>query len=157
MTTSVRRILEQKGSRIYSVTSGVSVFDALAIMAERDIGGLLVIDDGHLTGIFTERDYARKVVLKGLVSRNVTVGELMTPNVCTVTPSHTVEEVMNIMTENRFRHLPVVDHGQLAGIVTIGDVVKSIVSQQQVTIQHLSSYIAGDLTTDMADHQAHKQ
>ncbi len=159
MTTSVRSVLDQKekGSKIHSVTSDVSVFQALTVMADNDIGGLLIVDGGRLVGIFTERDYARKVVLKGLVSRDVTVGELMTANVCTITPSHTVDEVMNIMTENRFRHLPVVDHGQLIGIVTIGDLVKSIVTQQQATIQHLSSYIAGDLATDITDHQAHKQ
>ncbi len=159
MTTSVRSVLEQKekGNKIHSVTSDVSVFQALTVMADHDIGGLLIVDGGRLVGIFTERDYARKVVLKGLVSRDVTIGELMTSNVCTITPSHTVDEVMNIMTENRFRHLPVVDHGKLVGIVTIGDLVKSIVTQQQATIQHLSSYIAGDLATDMADHQVHKQ
>jgi CBS domain-containing protein len=146
-TMSVRQILEQKGGGAHSVAPNVSVFDALAVMAKHDIGAVLVIENDHLTGIFTERDYARKLVLKGLNSRDATVGELMTPNVCTVTPSHTVDEVMNIMTENRFRHLPVVERGKIVGIVTIGDVVKSIIVQQEMTINHLSSYIAGDITT----------
>lgn len=147
MTMTVRQILEQKGGGAYSVTPDVSVFDALAVMAKHDIGAVLVVQNDRLTGIFTERDYARKLVLKGLNSRDATVGELMTPNVCTVTPSHTVDEVMNIMTENRFRHLPVVERGKIVGIVTIGDVVKSIIVQQEMTINHLSNYIAGDITT----------
>ncbi|CAI10163.1 CBS domain-containing protein [Aromatoleum aromaticum] len=145
-TMTVRQILETKGAGAHAVSPGVSVFDALAVMAKHDIGAVLVTENDHLTGIFTERDYARKLVLKGLSSKEATVGELMTPNVCTITPSHTVDEVMNIMTENRFRHLPVVERGKIAGIVTIGDVVKSIIVQQEETISHLSSYIAGDIT-----------
>jgi len=145
--TTVRQILEQKGSAVHSVSPEVSVFDALAVMAEHDIGAVLVIEHGRLAGIFTERDYARKVVLKGLSSRDAIVGELMTANVCTITPSHTIDNVMATMTENRFRHLPVVDHGELVGVVTIGDVVKSIIDQQQTTIRQLSNYIAGDITT----------
>jgi len=145
-TTTVRQILETKGAGAYAVSPDVSVFDALAVMAQHDIGAVLVTENDHLTGIFTERDYARKLVLKGLSSKEATVGELMTPNVCTITPSHTVDEVMNIMTENRFRHLPVVERGKIVGIVTIGDVVKSIIVQQEETISHLSSYIAGDIT-----------
>lgn len=145
--TTVRQILDQKGAGVYSVTPGMSVFDALKLMAERDIGAVLVIENERLAGIFTERDYARRVALKGLSSKDATVGELMTPNVCTVTPSQTVDDVMNIMTENRFRHLPVVERGRIAGIVSIGDIVKSIITQQEVTINHLSSYIAGDIAT----------
>lgn len=145
--TTVRQILEQKGSSVYSVSPKVSVFDALALMAKHDIGAVVVTDNGRLVGIFTERDYARKVVLKGLSSKDATVGELMTSNVCTITPSHTIDNVMNIMTENRFRHLPVVNHGEITGIITIGDVVKSIIDQQQVTIRQLSNYIAGDIAT----------
>ncbi len=148
MTTSVKQILDQKGSVFHAVRPTDSVFDALSLMAQFDIGCVLVIDEDHLVGIFTERDYARKVVLKGLISRDVKVGDLMTPNPCTVTLSHTVDEVMHTMTENRFRHLPVVDHGKIVGIVTIGDMVKSIVTQQQATIRQLESYIAGDLTAE---------
>ncbi len=145
MTTTVRQILDQKGSKAISVRPSDSIFDVLSLMAEHDIGAVLVTENDRLTGIFTERDYARKVVLKGLGSRDVKVSDLMTPNPCTVTPSNTVDEVMHTMTENRFRHLPVVDHGKIIGIVTIGDMVKSIVTQQQATIQQLESYIAGDI------------
>jgi CBS domain-containing protein len=145
MTTTVQQILEQKGSKTHTVAPDVSVFEALSLMAKFDIGGVLVTDQGKLVGIFTERDYARKVVLKGLVSRDVKVGDLMTTNVRTITPSETVDEVMALMTERRFRHLPVVEDGQIAGIITIGDVVKSIVSQHEDTIRQLSSYIAGDI------------
>jgi len=146
-TTTVRQILEHKGGGARSVAPGVSVFEALAVMAKYDIGAVLVIENSRLAGIFTERDYARKLVLKGLSSKDATVGDLMTPNVCTITPSHTLDVVMNIMTENRFRHLPVVDHGEIVGIVTIGDVVKAVIDQQQATIQQLSNYIAGDIAT----------
>lgn len=146
-TVTVRQILEQKGSTTHSVTPAVSVLDALAIMAKHDIGSVLVLENDRLVGIFTERDYARKLVLKGLNSREATVGDVMTPNVCTITPALAIDAVMNIMTENRFRHLPVVEHGNIVGIVTIGDVVKSIIDQQEKTISHLSNYIAGELTT----------
>ena len=146
-TTTVRQVLANKGAAVYSVSPEVSVFEALTLMAQHDIGAVLVTANDRLEGIFTERDYARKVVLKGLSSREATVGELMTPNVCTITPSHTMDNVMAIMTENRFRHLPVVDHGRIAGIITIGDVVKAVIDEQQATIQQLSSYIAGDIAT----------
>jgi len=146
MDTTVRQILERKGHVAHGVRPDATVFDALSIMAEHDIGSVLVTDaNDRLLGMFTERDYARKVVLKGLVSRDVRVSELMTPNPCTVSPSSTVEEVMNTMTENRFRHLPVVERGRIVGIVTIGDMVKAVLSHQEQTIRHLSSYIAGDM------------
>ncbi|WP_246265606.1 CBS domain-containing protein [Aromatoleum diolicum] len=146
-TVTVRQILEQKGAVTHAVSPDVSVLDALSVMARHDIGSVLVTQNDRLAGIFTERDYARKLVLKGLNSKEATVGDVMTPNVCTITPSQTLDEVMNIMTENRFRHLPVVDHGKIVGIVTIGDVVKAVIDQQEKTINHLSSYIAGDLAT----------
>ena len=148
MTTTVKQILDQKGGKFTAVGPEDTVFTALSLMAEFDIGSVIITENDRLIGIFTERDYARKVVLKGLVSKDVKVGELMTPNPCTVSPSSTVDEVMRTMTENRFRHLPVVDHGRIVGIVTIGDMVKSIVSQQEATIRQLSSYISGDLATN---------
>jgi CBS domain-containing protein len=147
MTTTVRQVLERKGAAAYSVGPDTSIVSALETMARHDIGAVLIKEGESLVGIFTERDYARKVVLQGRTSKDTPVGELMTPNVCTITPTHTIDEVMNIMTENRFRHLPVVDHGKVVGIITIGDVVKSVIAEQEVTIQQLSSYIAGDLTT----------
>ncbi|WP_418648425.1 CBS domain-containing protein [Thauera butanivorans] len=148
MATTVKQILEQKGSAFHSVSPADSVFDALSLMAQFDIGCVLVTEGERLVGIFTERDYARKVVLKGLVSRDIRVGDLMTPNPCTVTPTNTVDEVMHTMTENRFRHLPVVYQGKIMGVVTIGDMVKSVVQQQQATIRQLESYIAGDLAAE---------
>ncbi len=148
MATTVRQILEQKGSRYAAVRPDDTVLSALSLMAEQDIGSVLVTEGERMLGIFTERDYARKVVLKGLVSRDTRVGDLMTPNPCTVSPSSTVDEVMRTMTENHFRHLPVVEQGRIAGIVTIGDMVKSVVSQQEVTIRQLSSYISGDIASN---------
>lgn len=147
MSMSVKQVLEKKGTKAYSVGPTATVLEALTAMAEHDIGAVLVIEGDRLVGIFTERDYARKVVLRGKSSKDSVISELMTPNVCTITPSHTMDQVMNIMTENRFRHLPVVDHGKIAGIVTIGDVVKSVIALQEATIQQLSSYIAGDIST----------
>ena len=147
MMTTVKQILEAKGGTFHAVRPTDSVFDALSLMAQFDIGCVLVTDGDKLVGIFTERDYARKVAIKGLSSRDATVGDLMTPNVCTITPSHTIDDVMSIMTQNRFRHLPVVDHGKLSGIVTIGDVVKAVIAEHEATIQQLSSYIAGDIAT----------
>lgn len=148
MMETIGQVLERKGSEVFSVAPDVTILEALAVMSEHDIGAVLVLEGDRLLGIFSERDYARKVVLKGLVSRDVHVTQLMTPNPRTVSPSSTVEEVMNMMTENRFRHLPVVEGGQLVGIVTIGDMVKSMVLQQERTIRQLSSYIAGDLATE---------
>lgn len=148
ITVTVKQVLEQKGSVTYSVTPDTSVFDALAMMALHDIGAVLVTDTGTLVGIFTERDYARKIVLKGLSSRDVKVGEMMTTNVQTIRPSDQIMSVMNTMTNKRFRHLPVLDgEGKLAGIVTIGDVVKAVIQEQEATIQHLANYIAGDIAT----------
>ncbi|MGL1834593.1 CBS domain-containing protein [Rhodocyclaceae bacterium SMB388] len=148
ITVTVKQVLEQKGSVTYSVTPDTSVFDALAMMALHDIGAVLVTDTGKLVGIFTERDYARKIVLKGLSSRDVKVGEMMTTNVQTIKPSDQIISVMNTMTNKRFRHLPVLDaDANLAGIVTIGDVVKAVIQEQEATIQHLANYIAGDIAT----------
>jgi CBS domain-containing protein len=147
MSMSVKQVLEKKGTKAYSVGPSATVLEALTAMAEHDIGAVLVTEGDRLVGIFTERDYARKVVLRGKSSKDSVISELMTPNVCTITPSHTMDQVMNIMTENRFRHLPVVDHGKIAGIVTIGDVVKAVIAMQEATIQQLSSYIAGDIAT----------
>lgn len=145
---TVRQVLERKGTAVWSVGPDATVLDALKVMAEHDVGAVLVMEGDRVLGIFSERDYARKVVLKGLVSKDVKVTQLMTPNPYTVSPSNTVEEVMNLMTENRFRHLPVMEDGRLVGLVSIGDMVKSMVMQQERTIRHLSSYISGDLTAN---------
>jgi CBS domain-containing protein len=116
-------------------------------MAKHDIGAVVVAEGDCLAGIFTERDYARKVILKGRTSREARVGELMTPNVLTVSPSQSMDDCMALMTENHVRHLPVVERGRLVGIVTIGDAVKTVIADQEATIRQLSSYIAGDLAS----------
>jgi len=146
--TTVRQVLERKGSVTHTVTPQTSVFDALSLMAKHDIGAVVVTDSRGLVGIFTERDYARKVVLKGLVSRDVKVGDLMTHAPYTVGLSGTADDLMATMTAKRFRHIPVVEDGKVLGIVIIGDMVKSIVSQQEKTIKQLESYIAGDLAAE---------
>lgn len=146
--TTVKQILEQKGSAFHAVRPTDSVFDALSLMAQFDIGCVLVTENDKLVGIFTERDYARKVVLKGLVSRDVKVGDLMTHAPYTVGLAGTADDVMATMTAKRFRHIPVVEDGKVLGIVTIGDMVKSIVSQHEKTIKQLESYIAGDLAAE---------
>lgn len=147
MATTVQQILQDKGGSTYSVGPTTTVLDALKLMAERNVSAVLVTEGERLVGIFTERDYARKVVLKGLASKDTKVGDLMTQNILTVSPSHTIDDCMAIMTKNHIRHLPVVDHGRLSGIISIGDAVKSVIQQQQATIDQLSSYIAGGLST----------
>ncbi|MBX3680681.1 MAG: CBS domain-containing protein [Rhodocyclaceae bacterium] len=145
MSTSVGQILERKGSKVLCTPPETSILDALKIMAENDVGAVLVTEGTRLLGIFTERDYARKVVLHGLSSRDSKISDLMTSNVLTVSPTQTLDSLMQMMTENRIRHLPVVDHGALVGIVTIGDAVKAVIAEQAATINHLASYISGDL------------
>lgn len=147
ITISVKQVLDQKGHATFSVTPTTSVFDALALMAEHDIGAVLVMENDQLRGIFTERDYARKLVLKGIASRTALVSDMMTSNVQTVSPSDQLGSIMSTMTKKRFRHLPVLDEGKVVGMITIGDVVKVVMEQQEATIQQLSSYIAGDLAT----------
>lgn len=146
MTTTVKQILELKGNTTFSVSPEATVMEALELMAQRDVGGVLVLENEQLVGIFTERDYARKVAIKGLSSRDAKIGELMTTHVSTITPSASIDEVMNLMTQHRFRHLPVLDAGTLCGVITIGDVVKAVIAEHEATIQQLSSYISGDIT-----------
>ena len=130
-----------KGFQVWCVLPDATVHDAIAEMALREVGALPVIDDGRLVGIISERDYARKVILQGRSSKETPVGQIMTPAPITVTPEQTVEECMQIMTQNRVRHLPVVDQGRLAGIVSIGDLVNAIISAQRYTIDQLYGYI----------------
>jgi CBS domain-containing protein len=147
MSTTVHEILSGKSPQIQSVTPETSVYEALDVMARKDISAVLVLEGERLVGIFTERDYARKVALRGRNSKDTRIREVMTQNLLTVSPSQNVDDVMSIMTENRFRHLPVVDRGMLVGIVTIGDAVKAVMEEQRQTIAQLSSYISGDITT----------
>ena len=143
----VSMLLRQKGSDIFSVPPDASVYSAIELMADKRVGALLVIEDGQLIGIISERDYARKVILKGRSSKDTFVREIMTPSPITITCNTSVDEAMRVMTENRIRHLPVVDKdGHVAGVLSIGDLVNWIVSSQDETIQHLEHYIAGDLS-----------
>lgn len=136
-------ILRSKGRTVHSVRPTDTVLAALGLMADYDIGAVLVLDGGRLAGILTERDYARKVALAGLSSKDSPVSAIMTTHVVTVTPAHSVDECMSLMTERRVRHLPVVDGGRVAGVVSIGDLVKATIDDQDFTIRELKSYIAG--------------
>lgn len=138
----VSDILKVKPSNIFSVAGQVSVYDAIKVMGEKNIGALLIMEGDKLTGILSERDYARKVVLKGKSSRETPVRDIMTENVLTVTPEDTIERCMAIMTEKHIRHLPVVEADKVLGMVSIGDVVNGIIESQKQTIAHLQSYIA---------------
>ena len=140
---TVRHLLQSKGNRIWSVAPSATVYEALELMAAQNIGALLVLEGDQTIGIFTERDYARKVVLKGKSSKTATVGELMTTEVLYVNPDDTIENCMALMTEKRARHLTVLENGKLAGVVSIGDVVKAIISDREFTIRELERYITG--------------
>ena len=136
-------ILRLKGDTVWSVRPTDTVLAALGVMAEHDIGAVLVQDGERLAGIFTERDYARKVVLVGRSSRDSPVSAVMTEDVVCVAPHRSIDECMGLMTEKRVRHLPVVDHKRVVGVVSIGDLVKETIADQEFTINQLQSYIAG--------------
>ena len=138
---SVATILKTKGSYVFSVTSKSTVYDALVFMSQKNIGALLVIDDGKLTGILSERDYARKIILKGKASYDTLVEEIMTENPITVSPNDEIDACMNKMSEKKFRHLPVVQNGVVVGMISIGDVVTHIIQTQKEVIGHLHNYI----------------
>jgi CBS domain-containing protein len=139
----VKHLLDSKGTEIISITEEASVLDAIKMMAERSIGSLLVMAGGELKGIVTERDYARKVIVKGRSSKSTQVGEIMTTDVCTATTQQTVNDCMTVMTERRIRHLPVVEDGEVLGLISIGDLVQAIIADQQEEIQQLEQYISG--------------
>jgi CBS domain-containing protein len=140
---TVRQVLQVKGNSICSVTPDVVVYEALKVMDQNNVGALLVLEGGALVGIFSERDYARKVALKGKTSRGTLVREVMTGKVNCVAPSQSVQECMAMMTDKHIRHLPVMENSQLTGVISIGDVVKAIISEQEFTIEQLESYITG--------------
>ena len=145
MQITIKHILQEKGSTVWSVASSDTVYEGLKIFADKDIGALLVIDDGKLSGIFTERDYARKGVLKAKSSLDTKVGELMERDLFYVMPADTVENCMAIMTDKHVRHLPVMEGGRVVGLISIGDVVKQTISAHEFTIQQLKKYISGDM------------
>ena len=138
---TLKQLLESKPQGILTIAPEARVFDALKLMAEKNVGALLVMDAGRLTGIITERDYARKVILKGKSSLETPVREVMTDAVLCVHPDQSVEECMALMTDKRIRHLPVMDGGKLIGVLSIGDLVKETISEQQFMIKQLESYI----------------
>lgn len=141
--TRLSQLLVGKGSAVHSIAPQASVFDAIRSMAENHVGALLVMDGTRLVGVVSERDYARKVILKGRSSAETPVREIMTAPVVTARPEQTVDEAMRLMTEGRFRHLPVVQGGSVVGVVSIGDLVKSLIEEQQHTIDDLRAYING--------------
>lgn len=143
MSGKVRDILKAKGHAVFSVTPATTVYEAIEQMCERNIGGVLVMENEKLVGIFTERDYARKLILKGKSSKGTSISEIMTPNPITVSPDSTINECMEIMSGKRIRHLPVADGGKLVGMISIGDVVRKVIEDQRSTIEHLESYISG--------------
>ena len=141
---AVSSVLRRKSDRkLLSISPDASVYEAIALMAENSIGALLVVSNGLLVGIMSERDYARKVVLQSRSSKDTRVGDIMTSPVVTVSPAHTVEECMRLMTDKRIRHLPVIEGAAIAGIVSIGDLVRSVITVQGETIQYLQQYING--------------
>jgi CBS domain-containing protein len=141
---TIDSILRLKGHQYWSVAPTATVYEAIEKMSEKGVGALLVMSEGKLAGIISERDYARKVILKDRSSKHTQVREIMTAPVITVTPGHNLEDCMRTMTENRIRHLPVVDRDQVVGVVSIGDLVNWIITAHEETIGHLQSYIAGN-------------
>ena len=146
MSTCVAQVLESKGATVHTVPPDATITAVLDIMTRSNIGSVVVALGDRLMGVFSERDYVRKVKPHGDVRAETPVEKLMTSNVLTVSPTQTVEDCMSLMTDNRVRHLPVVDGGRLVGIISIGDVVKAVIAEQEHTIRRLSSYISGDLS-----------
>lgn len=140
---TIKELLKKKSGDIWSISPQTSVYQALELMAQKEVGALLVLENDKLVGIFSERDYARKIILKGKASKETAVGELMTTSVYYVTPDNTLEEAMALMTSKHIRHLPIMNQGKLSGIVTLGDVVKRIISEQKLTIDELENYVTG--------------
>jgi len=140
----VNQVLKAKvRTGVSSVTPETMVIDALRLMAEKNIGAVMVVENDKLVGIFSERDYARKIVLKDKASDSTAIREIMTGNVYSVTPTQTIDDCMQLMTEKNFRHLPVLDHGMLIGVISLGDLVRYVIEEQKHTIKNLENYISG--------------
>jgi len=139
----VDQLLREKGSDFWSVIPEATVFKALELMAEKNIGAVLVMEGDHLAGIFSERDYARKVVLEGRSSKDIPVQQIMTSKVVCVRPEQSIEECMALMTDKHIRHLPVIEGDRVVGVLSVGDVVKSLISEQEFIISQLEHYITG--------------
>ncbi|NHZ71070.1 MAG: CBS domain-containing protein [Proteobacteria bacterium] len=143
MQKNVRNIIDAKGQDVWSIDANISVFEALEVMADKNVGALVVTTGGELSGILSERDYARKVILLDRGSRDTKISEIMTPDPVTVSPTDSVTDCMQLMTDRRIRHLPVVDEGALVGVISIGDVVRHVIDGQKFMIEQLESYISG--------------
>ena len=141
--TTVRSVLQTKDNTIWSIAPDALVFDALKIMADKNVGALLVMQKERVVGIFSERDYARKIVLKGESSHTTAIKDVMTSGVLSVNPEQSIDECMALMTNKHIRHLPVLENEKLIGLVSIGDVVKAIISEHEYTIKQLENYITG--------------
>ena len=146
VTGTIDAILNQKSGDIWSVAPDAMVYDAVALMAEKNVGALVVLENGNLVGIISERDYTRKVMLRGKRSRETAVREIMSTELTTVDCKESVDDCLRFMTDKRVRHLPVVDGGKLRGVISIGDLVKHVISVQSATLQQLESYISGGYT-----------
>ena len=139
--TLVSQILHAKGNKTWTITPDATVFDAFSLMAEKDIGALIVVENEDVVGIFSERDYARKIILLGRSSKGTAVKDIMKDEVLCVSPDQSVAKCMALMTDKRIRHIPILENGRLVGVISIGDVVKAIISEQQIMINHLEDYI----------------
>ncbi|BAI80903.1 signal transduction protein [Deferribacter desulfuricans SSM1] len=144
MQTTVKDILAKKGNQIFTVSADSTVYDALKVMADNNIGSVLVMDGDKMVGIFTERDYARKLILKGKYSKDTPIKEVMTEKVISIKPEATTEACLALMTEKRIRHLPVMQDGKVIGLISIGDVVKQIIEDRESYIRDLERFITGD-------------
>lgn len=143
----VQQILQKKGGAIFSVKPDETVYNALELMAEKNIGAVLVMENDELAGIFSERDYARKVILLEKSSKTTPVKEIMTSTVFCLTPQHSVDDCMNLISEKRIRHLPIMDDQRVIGVISIGDIVQAVIAQQASTIEHLENYITTGILT----------
>jgi CBS domain-containing protein len=140
---TIGEILSQKGTQVWSIPPDATVFEAIQLMADKNVGALLVTENGKLVGIISERDYTRKVMLKGKTSKDTAVREITSGQVISVTTNHTIEECLHLMTDHRIRHLPVIEDDKIAGVVSIGDLVNYVISAQSNTIHQLQTYISG--------------
>jgi CBS domain-containing protein len=146
LATRIDSVLKKKDRQVWFTVPYASVYESIELMAEKQVGALLVMEDGHLLGILSERDYARKVILQGRSSKDTPVAEIMSSPVIFVSLQHSVGDCMRIITDNRVRHLPVVENGAVVGVISIGDLVNWVITEQEKTIRHLEAYISGAAT-----------